>query len=144
MLTIGHETTSGLLSFAFMYMLKNPSTYFAAQREVDTVVGTNKITPKHLNELKYLNAVLRETLRLSPTAPIIQRGVRPENTGDTILGGKYVIPRDQGVGCLLGKIHQDPKIWGEDATEFKPERMLDEKFEQLPKNAWKVSRAKFA
>lgn len=50
---------------------------------------------------------------------------------------KYAIPRDKPIVCLLGKIQKDPKVWGEDAGEFKPERMLDENFERLPKNAWK-------
>lgn len=141
----GHETTSGLLSFAFLQLLKNPKTYFAAQSEVDRVLGRSKLTAKHINELKYINAVLRETLRLTPTAPAFSRAVRPENTEETVyIGGKqpgstkkYAIPRGQSIGCLLGKIHTDPKVWGDDAREFKPERMLDEAFEKLPKNAWK-------
>lgn len=31
----------------------------------------------------------------------------------------------------------DPSIWGEDASDFRPERCLDESFRRLPKNAWK-------
>ncbi|KAL1888068.1 hypothetical protein Sste5346_009805 [Sporothrix stenoceras] len=138
-LVAGHETTSGLLSFAFMYLLLNPSTFFAAQQEVDRVLGTGRIEPHTLNELPYLNAVLRETLRLSPTAPGFARGVRPENKDEkvTVAGGKYEIPRGAPVLCLLGKIQRDPKVWGEDADQFRPERMLDENFSKLPKNAWK-------
>jgi cytochrome P450/NADPH-cytochrome P450 reductase len=121
-------------------MLKNPSTYFAAQAEVDKIVGKEKINPKHLSQLKYINSMLKETLRLTPTAPAIIRGVRPENKEDppTIGNGKYSIPRTNGVVCLLTKIQKDPKVYGDDADEFKPERMLDENFEKLPKNAWKV------
>ncbi|KAF2100345.1 NADPH-cytochrome P450 reductase-like protein [Rhizodiscina lignyota] len=138
-LVAGHETTSGLLSFAFLLMLKNPSTYFAAQQEVDRVIGKGKVEVKHLNQLKYINALLRETLRLTPTAPAITRSVRPENKEEipTVGGGKWAVPRDGAVICLLGKIQRDPKVWGDDAEEFKPERMIDEKFEKIPKNAWK-------
>ncbi|ERS98334.1 hypothetical protein HMPREF1624_05118 [Sporothrix schenckii ATCC 58251] len=138
-LVAGHETTSGLLSFAFMYLLLNPTTFFAAQQEVDRVLGTRRIEPHVLNELPYLNAVLRETLRLSPTAPGFARGVRPENKEEhvTVAGGKYEIPRGAPVLCLLGKIQRDPKVWGDDADQFRPERMLDENFAKLPKNAWK-------
>ena len=56
-LIAGHETTSGLLSFAFYYMLKNPKAYEKAQEEVDEVVGKGPITVEHLNKLPYLNAV---------------------------------------------------------------------------------------
>lgn len=140
-LIAGHETTSGLLSFAFSEMLLNPSTYFAAQQEVDRVVGKDKIEAKHLNQLPYLTAVLRETLRLHPTAPGFARVVRPENKDEkvTICDGKYEIERGVPNIILLGKVHRDPKVYGDDAEEFKPERMMDDKFEKLPKNAWKVS-----
>ncbi len=49
-----------------------------------------------------------------------------------------MIPRDKPVLCLIGKVQQDPKIFGEDAEEFRLERMMDGNFEKLPKNAWKV------
>lgn len=121
-----------------MHMLLNPRTLFEAQQEVDRVVGRGKVLPKHMSQLHYINAVLRETLRLSPTAPGFFRAKRPEKEQeDRVLGGKYAMPQD-GVLCLMTKIHRDPKVWGEDAEQFKPERMLDGKFENLPKNAWKV------
>ncbi len=138
-LVAGHETTSGLLSFAFANLLLKPAAYFAAQEEVDRVVGAGRIEPHHLAKLPYLAAVLRETLRLAPTAPAISRGRRPENKEDppTIGGGKYEIPGNKGVLCLLGKIQRDPKVFGDDADDFRPERMLDESFNKLPKNAWR-------
>lgn len=120
-------------------MLKSPTTYFAAQQEIDRVIGREKITVKHLNELPYITAVLRETLRLSPTAPAFTRGVRPENKdpNPTIGDGRYAVPRN-GILCLIGQVQRDPTVWGPDADEFKPERMMDGSFEKLPKNAWKV------
>jgi cytochrome P450/NADPH-cytochrome P450 reductase len=121
--------------------LKNPAAYFKAQEEVDRVVGKGRITSQHLKDLHYLNAVLRETLRLSPTAPAFARGMRRESKEDhtTLGGGRYRIEKGSRLLCLIPKIHRDPKFYGEDANEFKPERMLDENFEKLPKSAWKVS-----
>ena len=138
-LVAGHETTSGLLSFAFMYMLLNPATLVAAQQEVDRVIGTGRVELHHLTALPYLTAVLRETLRLVPPAPGFGRSVRPENKEEvvTVAGGKYEIPRGTSVFCMLGKIQRDPKVWGVDAEEFRPDRMLDASFNKLPKNAWK-------
>jgi cytochrome P450/NADPH-cytochrome P450 reductase len=128
-----------MLTFAFANMLKNPETYFAAQQEVDRVIGRDKIRPQHLGQLKYVDAMLKETLRLNPTAPAYVRGVRPENKEEnpSIGCGKYAMPEHGGILCLLTRIHRDPKIWGNDAHEFKPERMLDWNFEKLPQAAWK-------
>lgn len=47
------------------------------------------------------------------------------------------MPEKGGMVCLLTKIQKDPKVWGDDAEEFKPERMLGDKFDALPANAWK-------
>lgn len=138
-LVAGHETTSGLLSFAFFCLLKNPETYFKAQQEVDRVVGKAKLTAEHLKDLNYLNAVLRETIRLFPTAPAFIRAIRKESQDqwEPLAGGKYALSKDDKVICLLIKSQKDPKVYGEDAKEFKPDRMLDENFEKLPKGAWK-------
>ncbi|KAI5248664.1 cytochrome P450 [Aureobasidium subglaciale] len=133
-LIAGHETTSGLLSFLFYYLLKNPSAYKKAQEEVDKVIGDASIKVAHLSKLPYINAVLRETLRLQPTAPAFS--IQPNNEID-VIGGEYTVHKSQPIIALLPKIHRDPAVYGEDANEFKPERMLDENFNKLPPNAWK-------
>ncbi|KAI1800734.1 cytochrome P450 [Daldinia bambusicola] len=132
-LIAGHETTSGLLSFAFFELLKHPEAYRKAQQEVDTVIGKGPITVEHMSKLPYIAAVMRETLRLC--SPIPQIGVTAKE--DTVVAGKYLINKDETAILMLKKAHLDPAIFGDDAEEFKPERMLDEPFNKLPKNAWK-------
>jgi cytochrome P450/NADPH-cytochrome P450 reductase len=56
-LIAGHETTSGLLSFAFYELLKHPESYRKAQEEVDTVIGEGPIKVEHMGKLQYLAAV---------------------------------------------------------------------------------------
>ncbi|KAK1775755.1 cytochrome P450 [Copromyces sp. CBS 386.78] len=129
-LIAGHETTSGLLSFAFYQMLKNPETYRRAQKEVDDVCGKGPIKLEHMNKLPYISAVLRETLRLSPTIPMI--GVESKED-TTIGGGKYEIPKGQTFALLFAKSQVDPAVFGDTANDFMPERMLDENFERLNK-----------
>ncbi|PWY87956.1 fatty acid hydroxylase [Aspergillus sclerotioniger CBS 115572] len=139
-LIAGHETTSGMLSFVFYFLLKNAHAYKKAQEEVDRVIGRRKITVDDLSKLPYINAVMRESLRLRPTAGIIKLHAHPiKNTEDpvTLANGKYVLNKGESVSILLSKLHRDPKVYGSDAEEFKPERMLDENFNKLPPNSWK-------
>lgn len=138
-LIAGHETTSGMLSFAFYGLLRNSSAYRAAQQEVDEVCGKGPITVEHIPKLKYIAAVLRETLRLNPTASIFAVSPHPDLNEDpvTIGNGKYALEKGQPIHAVLPKIHRDPKVYGDDAEEFRPERMLDENFEKLPSAAWK-------
>lgn len=65
----GHETTSGLLSFTSYYLMKDPEAMRKAQQEVDTVIGKDPVNFQHMSKLPYIEAVLRESLRLSPIAP---------------------------------------------------------------------------
>ncbi|KAK2595921.1 hypothetical protein QQS21_006516 [Conoideocrella luteorostrata] len=135
-LIAGHETTSGLLSFAFYYLLKNPSTYRKLQQEVDQVIGRTAIKVEHLTKLPYLASVLRETLRLSSGIP----GFSVEAYEDTVLAGKYLVRKGEPITALLAKAHLDPVVFGDDALEFKPDRMSDKNFERLSKefpNCWK-------
>ncbi|KAK4118316.1 putative bifunctional P-450:NADPH-P450 reductase [Parathielavia appendiculata] len=136
-LIAGHETTSGLLSFAFYLLIKHPEAYRKAQDEVDSVIGKGPIKVEHMNKLPYIAAVLRETLRLCPTIPVIARQARE----DTVIGdGKYLIKKDERLVLLLAQSHLDPKVYGETAKDFVPERMLDDSFERLTKefpDCWK-------
>lgn len=121
-------------------MLKNPHAYQRAQEEVDTVVGQRKIIVEDLSKLPYIAASLRETLRLQAPVPLIAFHPHPTKNHEdpvTLGKGKYALYNDEPVVLIMGKVHRDPKVFGDDAEEFKPERMLDKNFEDLPKNAWK-------
>ncbi len=94
---------------------------------------------------------MRETLRLSPTAPA--RTVAPFE--DVTIGGKYFVRKGQSIIVNTYDCQRDRKVWGDDvsksmaacqtwtdsltfsqADEFKPERMLDGKYEALPVSIW--------
>lgn len=52
--TIGHETTSGLLSFCVYYLIKNPAVMRKAQAEVDDVLGDQQLQAEDLSKFPYL------------------------------------------------------------------------------------------
>ena len=68
-LIAGHETTSGLLSFAIHLLLKHPEVLRKAQAEADRVLGADTPRFEQVAQLGYFDQILRETLRLWPTAP---------------------------------------------------------------------------
>ncbi|KAG8707689.1 hypothetical protein FRC09_001668 [Ceratobasidium sp. 395] len=132
-LIAGHETTSGMLSFAMAHIMKNPEVYAKVRQEVDSVLGREPIKFEHLSKLTYINAVLRESLRVTPS--IGQFVVTPYKD-EIIGGGKYQIKQGTPIILLAGDIGKDPVVWGDDADTFNPDRMLDGKFEALPPKAW--------
>jgi cytochrome P450 / NADPH-cytochrome P450 reductase len=136
-LIAGHETTSGMLSFVFYRLCKNPEVMRKAQQEVDTVVGKQPITFQHMSRLPYIEACMREALRLNSPAPAVSFKARPEMSGPVVLGGKYTIPHGIPIIAVLQKIGRDPAVYGEDAEEFKPERMHEDNFKKVPPSAWK-------
>ncbi|KAJ5007892.1 Bifunctional cytochrome P450/NADPH--P450 reductase [Colletotrichum sp. SAR 10_66] len=134
-LIAGHDTTSGLLSFAFYFLLANPDKMAKARMEVDSILKAGEpMTLKHLQKLPYLDAVLKETIRLHAPAPGFH--LRPLKDGE-VLGGKYVVNKEDPIVIVLHQLHRDPAVWGDDAEEFKPERMHRDGFNKLPPNSWK-------
>lgn len=118
-----------------MYLLsKNPDKFHKAVEEVDAVLGNDVLTIRHLPHLKYVRAVLKESLRLHPPAGQVVVHSKERNG---VLGGKYAYTSDDLFVINLNDMHKDPKIWGSDAADFKPERMLDGAFDKLPPNSWK-------
>ncbi|KAJ2999754.1 hypothetical protein NUW54_g6890 [Trametes sanguinea] len=133
-LIAGHETTSGMLVFALYYLLTHPEAMLKLQAEIDATLGGRLFTTKDLNSMPYLIAVMRETLRMAPTAPA--RTVAPFE--DTVIGGKYFIAKGESIIVNTYDCQRDRKVWGEDADVFKPERMLDGKYDTLPRQAWQA------
>ncbi|POR35987.1 Uncharacterized protein TPAR_03801 [Tolypocladium paradoxum] len=129
----GHETTSSLLSFCCYYLLEHPDVLRKAQAEVDAVVGDSSMTVEHLQKLPYLEAIMRETLRLRDPGP----GFYVKPLRDDVLAGKYLVKKDQPIFIVFDSVHRDPEVYGDNADEFQPERMSQDKFDKLPPCAWK-------
>ena len=135
-LIAGHETTSGLLAFAVYALLNNPEVLAKAYEEVDRVLGPDlaaKPTYAQVNQLTYISQILKETLRLWPTAPVI--GLYPYDT--TVVGGQYKIKRTDTINVLLPMLHRDKSVWGENAEIFNPDNFTAEAEAKRPANAYK-------
>lgn len=134
-LIAGHETTSGLLSFALYYLLKNPEALQRAYDEVDRVLGADlnaAPTFQQVARLTYVEQILKETLRLWPTAPAF--ALYPYEP--TMLAGKYALDRNSVLSVLIPSLHRDPAVW-ENPEEFNPDRFTRENEAKLPPNAYK-------
>jgi len=134
-LVAGHETTSGLLSFAIYFLLEHPEYLDRARKEVDRVFGgTLQPTFDQVHELTYVRQVLDEALRLWPTAA----GFRRHAKEDTVIGGgRYAIPEDLAMMVFSPMLHRDTSIWGDDAEEFNPDHTTPERMSTIPPNAYK-------
>ena len=134
-LVAGHETTSGLLSFALYFLLEHPEYLQRAREEVDRVLGgTLQPTFEQVHELTYVRQVLDEALRLRPTAS----GFRRHAKEDTVIGGgRYAIPKDVPLMVWSPMLHRDKTVWGEDAEEFNPDHTTPERMSAIPPNAYK-------
>jgi cytochrome P450 / NADPH-cytochrome P450 reductase len=130
----GHETTSGTLGFLFYHLLKNPEKYLKAQQEVDQVLGEGPLEGKHLSQLVYVKYAIYEALRfMGPISLNGKHAIKP-----TKIGGKYYVEPDDHIFVNLRPFMHDPKVWGEDADEYRPERFLNGGYENLPPNAFKA------
>jgi cytochrome P450/NADPH-cytochrome P450 reductase len=135
-LIAGHETTSGLLTFALYYLLHNPDVLAKAYAEVDAVLGGDLSKPpdeEQVRQLRYVGQILSEALRLWPTAPVFTRHAFEP----TVLGGKYEVTPGDALATLVPMLHRDPAIWGPDPEKFDPGRFAPELVKARPANAYK-------
>lgn len=136
-LIAGHETTSGLLSFATYELMNNRDILERARREVAEAIGTRFPRYEDLPKLSYVDHILRETLRLYPTAPAF--AVTPYETttiGDDQPGDGYQVNPGDTILVLTPELHRDPKVWP-DPERFDPDRFDFETAKDRAPNAWK-------
>ena len=132
-LIAGHETTSGLLSFATWLLLTHPKVLAEARTHVDEVLGGAAPTIDDIGRLTYLHQVLDESLRLWPTAPAFAVQAREA----TSIGQEgYGVTPDDILLILTPVLHRDPVVWDEPEA-FRPERFAPDAVVALPANAWK-------
>ena len=135
-LIAGHETTSGMLSFAIYFLLNNPHVLQKAYEEVDRVLGRDinaKPTAQQVNQLVYIGQILKESLRLWPTAPAF--GLYPYQ--NETIGGKYKLRKRTFVTVLTAMLHRDKSVWGPQAEVFNPDNFAPERETKMPPHAFK-------
>ncbi|XP_071700184.1 demethylepipodophyllotoxin synthase-like [Rutidosis leptorrhynchoides] len=114
------DTTTPTLTWALALLVNNPLALKKAQQELEIHVGRDRnVDESDLKNLVYLQAIIKETMRLYPAGPL---SVPHESTEDCIVGG-YTVPKGTRLLVNIWKIQHDPQIWT-DPFDFQPERFL--------------------
>ncbi|KAF2324462.1 hypothetical protein GH714_014467 [Hevea brasiliensis] len=114
------DTTAVTLTWALSLLINHPDVLKKAQHELDINVGKERPVHEYdMNNLVYLKAIIKETLRLYPAGPL---SVPHESMEDCTVAG-YHIPAGTRLLVNLTKIHRDPRVWS-NPSEFQPERFL--------------------
>ncbi|KVI02126.1 cytochrome P450 [Cynara cardunculus var. scolymus] len=116
----GSETTSNLIVWTMVCLSLHQEWQIRARQEVQQVFGTEELNFDGLKHLKIVTMILNEVLRLYPPAVMVTRATSKE----TKLGN-MMIPSGVHITIPIIYVHHDREIWGEDATEFKPERFSE-------------------
>ncbi|CAJ1949545.1 unnamed protein product [Sphenostylis stenocarpa] len=116
----GSGSTAMTLTWALSLLLNHTKVLKAAQQELDTQVGKERwVQECDIKNLTYLHAIIKETLRLYPPAPLT--GIR-EVMEDCCLVG-YHVPKGTRLLINLWNLQRDPQVWA-NPNEFQPERFL--------------------
>ncbi|CAN1233752.1 Cytochrome P450 CYP82J17 [Linum perenne] len=137
LIVAGSDTTSITLSWILSNLLNHKQVLKLAQQEIDDKVGTDRwVDDSDIENLAYLGAVIKETLRMYPPGPL---SVPREASEDITIKG-YHVPKGTRFFANFWKLHRDPKVWS-NPDEYKPERFLTDnasleifgqQFEYLP------------
>ena len=120
----GGETTGASLSAALYYLVKTPPVLEKLRQELFTAkIGPgNHISIKQAQGCVYLQAVVKEALRMFPAAGLIMPRLVPKG-GLGICG--YHFPEDASLGINAWVAHANTAVFGADADQFRPERWLE-------------------
>jgi unspecific monooxygenase len=122
MLVAGHETSTISLAWIFERLLAHPEVVEKLRAELATVAGGNAIEAEHLPQLDYLDAVIRESLRVRTIIPFVTRLVKSPFTA----GGREY-PAGTHLSPCIHLVHRRPEIYPE-PDKFRPERFLERRF----------------
>ncbi|MED6134576.1 hypothetical protein PIB30_038213 [Stylosanthes scabra] len=122
--TGGSDTAATTINWAMAEMMKNPKILKKAEAEVREVLDRRttgaEVDETCIEEMKYLKAVIKETLRLHPPGPLLI----PRECGRACEIHGYHIPAKSKIIINAWAIATDPNYWTE-PERFYPERFLD-------------------
>ncbi|PHT53096.1 hypothetical protein CQW23_07558 [Capsicum baccatum] len=117
----GSDTNTSTIEWAMAELLRNKDAMRKLQAELrGKIGGDDTITESNINDLPYLAACVKETLRIHPPTPLLI----PHRAPETCKIMNYTIPKNSRLLVNVWLIGRDSNIW-EDALSFKPERFLD-------------------
>ncbi|XP_057440358.1 cytochrome P450 76T24-like [Lotus japonicus] len=136
----GIDTTVVTVEWAMSELLRNPDKLEKTKDELRQAIGEDAtLVESHILKLPYLQAVVKETLRLHPPAPFLV----PRKCDEDVSISGFLVPKDAQILVNLWAMGRDPIIW-ENPNMFVPERFLDCKidfkghnFELIPFGAGK-------
>lgn len=116
----GTDTSSIAIEWAMSEMIRNPDILKEAQKEIDSVVGRDRLLSEaDLPNLPLLHAIIKESLRLHPSVPLSV----PHLSKEACEINGYRIPKDTMLLPNLWAIARDPELWP-DPLEYRPARFL--------------------
>ncbi|PPD71026.1 hypothetical protein GOBAR_DD32089 [Gossypium barbadense] len=122
----GTDTSAVTIEWALSELINHPNIMEKARQEIDIVVGKDKIVQESdITNLPYLQAIVKETLRLHPAGPMIVR----ESSEDCNIEG-YEIPAKTRLFINIWAIGRDRDHW-ENPLEFRPERFVNGRSSQM-------------
>lgn len=120
----GTDTTALLTEWVMAELVLNPQVQAKLQAEIDAAVGDSRgVTDADVARLPYLQAVVKEGLRLHPPGPLLSWSRL--STADVHLSNGMVVPANTTAMVNMWAITHDPAIWA-DAGTFSPERFSAE------------------
>ncbi|KAK7378210.1 hypothetical protein VNO80_03648 [Phaseolus coccineus] len=120
--TAGTDTSALTIEWALAELINHPDVMERAREEIDAVIGSGRLVEESdIVNLSYLQAIVKETLRIHPAGPLIAR----ESSESCTIWGHEIPPKTQ-LFVNVWAIGRDPKHW-ENPLEFRPERFLSEK-----------------
>ncbi|KAK7874323.1 hypothetical protein R5R35_007797 [Gryllus longicercus] len=117
----GHDTTASALTFTMLLLSRHMDAQDKILKELESVFDPQQpleLSLQKLSELKYLEMVVKESLRIYPPVPVFNR----RNPEDTALVSGHVMPEGCSITISPFGIHRDPEIFPE------PERFIPERF----------------
>ncbi|KAF3794753.1 Ent-kaurene oxidase-like 5 [Nymphaea thermarum] len=117
LLSIAHDTTLALVTWAMVALAMHPLWQNRARDEILQLCGKQIPTFDNLNQLKIVTMILYEVLRLYRPLPLLLR-----RTYKSATIGNYALPAGVEVLIPILPIHHDKEIWGDDSDKFDPER----------------------
>jgi len=121
-LIAGSDTTSNTSCAILYWVTKTPGVLEKLRKELDDAIPEGVAVPafEMVKDLKYLNNVIQETLRIHSTSSLGLPRIVPPGPGIEILGHRF--PPNTVLSVPSYTIHHSKEIWGPDADEFVPDR----------------------